>query len=321
MQLLWIINMPIVGASQTNIQNAVNILKNNGVVGFPTETVYGLGCDTRNRTAISRVYTLKNRPNNNPMIAHVLDIKAAKTITTGWDSRCDLLATTFWPGALTIILERNPSVPKEACGGLDTIAVRSPHHKVARELLIAFGSTISAPSANISGFISPTTAAHVHDDFGDSLYILDGGACRDGIESTVLSMVKDSKILRLGAVSQQKISEIIGEVTCVDSITQSESPGTRDKHYAPKAKLVLRNKKEIVQDTNNQTVYLLLESGEIVGHNTIQMPKTATEYAKKLYGAIREADKLNPQLICVETPPTTPEWVAVNDRLSRASSS
>lgn len=313
--------MPIFGASQTSIQNAANILKNNGVVSFPTETVYGLGCDMRSRTAISRVYALKNRPNNNPMIAHVLDVKAAKAITTGWDSRCDLLAATFWPGPLTIILKRNPSVPKEACGGLDTIAVRSPHHKIARELLIAFGSTISAPSANISGFTSPTTASHVHDDFGDSLYILDGGSCRDGIESTVLSLVKDPIVLRLGAVSQQDISKIIGEVTCVDSITQSESPGTNAKHYAPKTKLILRNRKEIIQDPTDQTFYLLLECGEIAGHNTIQMPRSAAEYAKKLYGAIRKADNLNPQLICVETPPATPPWAAVNDRLSRASSS
>jgi len=311
--------MPIVCASQKNIQGAAIILKEGGVVSFPTETVYGLGCDTRNTEAISRVYTLKNRPNNNPMITHVLDVESAKTMTNNWDGRCDALATAFWPGSLTIILERNRSVPPESCGGLNTIAVRSPDHKVARELLKEFCGPISAPSANISGQTSPTTAEHVHDDFGDSLMVLDGGACCKGIESTVLSMVNKPTILRLGSISAPEISKTIGKVLHIDSDTQTESPGTTRKHYAPKTKLVLRTKEDIVKNTCDNTICLVLGSDTVSGHNVIQMPTNASEYAMKLYSAIRKADKRNPHLICVELPPDTQEWVAVNDRLHRAS--
>ena len=311
--------MPIVRASLENIQTAATILKEGGVVSFPTETVYGLGCDTRNTEAISRVYTLKNRPNNNPMITHVLDVESAKTVTNNWDGRCDALATAFWPGSLTIILERNKSVPTESCGGLNTLAVRSPDHKVARELLNEFCGPISAPSANISGQTSPTTAQHVRDDFGDSLIVLDGGTCSRGIESTVLSMVNEPTVLRLGSISTQEISKIIGKVLRVESDTQTESPGTTRKHYAPKTKLVLRTKEDIANNTRDNTIYLVLGSGTMPGHNIIQMPPSAVEYATKLYSAIREADKQNPHLICVEIPPDTQEWMAVNDRLHRAS--
>ncbi|MDP6542157.1 MAG: L-threonylcarbamoyladenylate synthase, partial [Phycisphaerales bacterium] len=187
--------MPVVSATQRAILEAARSLEGGGVVSFPTETVYGLGGDTLNKKAIQKIYSLKNRPSNNPLIAHVLNSSWAKQITCGWDEKCHLLAERFWPGPLTIVLPKANCVPKESCGGHNTIGVRSPNHRVASELLDKFGGPISAPSANKSGQTSPTSAEHVRDDFGNDLLILDGGNCDQGIESTVLSMVDCPTIL------------------------------------------------------------------------------------------------------------------------------
>ena len=311
--------MPVVSTTKKNIDEAATILQGGGVVSFPTETVYGLGCDTHNTCAIDLVYSLKNRPNNNPLIAHVRTVSQAIEITNGWNSDCDTLANTFWPGPLTIVLPRNPLVPQEASGGTTTIAVRCPKHLVAQKLLDAFGGPISAPSANISGHTSPTTANHVRDDFGDDLFILDGGACENGIESTVLSMVGHPTILRLGSISAQEVQKIIGNVSVKESTTQTNSPGSLHKHYAPKSKLVVQSKDELNNNSEKETACLVIKSQPRGPGVIIQMPEEPMEYAKKIYAAIREADATNPRVIFVETPPNTLEWEAIHDRLRRAS--
>ncbi|MBC8203134.1 MAG: threonylcarbamoyl-AMP synthase [Planctomycetes bacterium] len=311
--------MSAVLATKETIEQASQLLQGGGVVAFPTETVYGLGCDTLNKKAISLVYTLKSRPNNNPLIAHVCNIEDAKNITNGWDSRCDTLANAFWPGPLTIILHRNSSVPKEASGGSNTIAVRCPNHEVAKKLLARFGGPISAPSANISGHTSPTTAAHVRGDFGDELFILDGGPCEKGIESTVISMVGTPTILRLGSITTDDITKLIGEVVIQNSTHQNESPGTSEKHYAPKSRLILQTTDEIQNHQKEKTVFLVIGATPTIG-TAVQMPDEPVAYAKYMYAEIRKADAMNPERICVEKPPNTPDWDAVNDRLRRASS-
>jgi len=310
--------MSVVLATEENVERASQILQSGGVVAFPTETVYGLGCDTTNKDGISLVYTLKNRPNNNPLIAHVGNTEDAKKITNGWDDRCDRLAACFWPGPLTIILNRNKCVPKEASGGGETIAVRCPNHEVAKKLLVAFGGPISAPSANVSGHTSPTTAAHVHDDFGDNLFVLDGGVCSNGIESTVLSMVGSPIILRLGSIEASEISEIIDGVVVQKPNKQNESPGSSNKHYAPKSKLVLQTADAIHNTNGEGVVFLVIRATPTTGV-TVQMPSGPTGYAKFMYAAIREADAMGLKTICVEQPPNTSRWEAVNDRLLRAS--
>ena len=311
--------MSIVSATEENIEQASQILRSGGVVGFPTETVYGLGCDTLNKEAISLVYTLKNRPNDNPLIAHVCNLSDAKKITNGWDDRCDKLASVFWPGPLTIVLNKNECVPKEASGGGDTIAVRCPSHKTAKKLLTKFGGPISAPSANVSGHTSPTTATHVQMDFGSELFVLDGGVCDKGIESTVISMVGTPTILRLGSISTGAIFKTIGDVNVQKSDRQNESPGSSDKHYAPKSKLVLQTEELIQNQHGENIVFLVINATPNIGV-LLQMSSNPVAYAKFMYAKIREADSMNPKIIYVEKPPNSPEWEAVNDRLRRASS-
>ena len=197
--------MSIVQPTKENIEKASTILQNGGMVSFATETVYGLGCDTLNTAAIKLVYESKGRPCNNPMIAHVFDVGGAKKLTTCWLHSCNKLTDAFWPGSLTLVLPRNETVPESACGGFSSVAIRCPAHSVARDLLTSFNGPISAPSANRSGYISPTTAKHVEDEFGKELLIIDGGACEDGIESTVLSLLDTPTILRPGSVTKNKL--------------------------------------------------------------------------------------------------------------------
>ncbi len=227
--------MTIVQPTTSSIQNATETLQAGGIVAFATETVYGLGCDTFNRSAIELVYRTKGRPAHNPMIAHILDVSWVTTLTDGWDDDCEKLAKSFWPGPLTIVLPKKENVPKEACGGRNTIAIRCPRHQVAQQLLECFGQPISAPSANKSGYISPTTAIHVDEEYHHEILVLDGGPCEKGIESTVISLVEKPTILRLGSVPQSEIEECIGSVFYTRELSQTNSPGTSLQHYSPHA--------------------------------------------------------------------------------------
>ncbi|HIB01381.1 MAG TPA: threonylcarbamoyl-AMP synthase, partial [Phycisphaerales bacterium] len=309
-----------VAPSKHAFGEAAHTLKRGGIVAFATETVYGLGCDTCNEDAIKKVYALKDRPMNNPMIAHVLEVSWVRDITTGWDKRCDVLAENFWPGPLTIVLPRHKNIPKLACGGLDTIAIRCPSHPVARELLEAFGGVISAPSANRSGYISPTSAQHVQDEFQDEVTILDGGACEQGIESTVISMVETPTILRLGSVSQEELESVLGDVQHDHAVSQTSSPGTSMKHYSPNTPTQMCTSQEIVKMRDDQCVAIVMNSSPIRTKQTIHLPATPQEYGARLYAALREADACGASRIVIEQPPATRHWVAVNDRLFRCTS-
>ncbi|MDP7008362.1 MAG: L-threonylcarbamoyladenylate synthase [Phycisphaerales bacterium] len=310
--------MPIVQATKENISKATMFLKQGGVIAFPTETVYGLGCNTLNTEAVSLAYTTKKRPTNNPLIAHVSNSSQAKKITTGWDSQCDDLAKQFWPGPLTLILNKHKRVPKEACGGGETIAVRSPDHPVAQQLLQTFDGSISAPSANISGYVSPTTAQHVLDDFGDTLFILDGGTSSGGIESTVLSLLGEPKIVRLGSIPIEQIRGIVPNVTYTRACKQTDSPGTSSKHYATKTPLLLVQEKDLHTTSSKKSAHIMIHNPKIDSLCSIILPCNPVEYAKKLYASMRKLDSLNPEKIYVELPPTSSEWDAIHDRLQRA---
>jgi L-threonylcarbamoyladenylate synthase len=309
--------MAILQPTQETYIHATKILSEGGVVSFPTETVYGLGCDTHNRSAIDLVYTLKNRPKNNPMITHVLDVTWTSQLCSRWSEACDRLADRFWPGPLTIVVPKKESVPQEACGGFGTIAIRCPSHPVAQKLLAAFDHPISAPSANMSGHISPTTAQHVADEFGDELQIIDGGSCDKGIESTVISMVEGPTILRLGSITTEELQHEIGDVLEEQIQSQSNSPGTSTRHYAPNTKVHLYNQQQVATLDLANCVVISISLPHPSTSNHIQMPSSAREYAKKLYAVLREADKMGAHQIIVERPPETPEWKAVNDRLRR----
>ena len=312
--------MGIVSPSQESYALAAKKLRDGEIVCFSTETVYGVGCDTFSEPAIAKVYKLKNRPTNNPMIAHILDVSWTNQLCSGWSNKCSLLATCFWPGPLTIILPKKESVPESACGGFDTIAMRCPSHPVARALLAEFDKPISAPSANKSGHISPTTARHVEDEFGDSITIIDGGPCEKGIESTVLSMVNQPTIVRLGSVSVEEIRNTIGAVEIKTSITQQNSPGTLMRHYAPNTKTNLLNKEEMDKTSDSDCVAIAIQGNPVLTKRVFQMPSNAQEYAKVLYSTLREADNAGVSQIVIERPCVVPVWLAVIDRLDRCCS-
>jgi L-threonylcarbamoyladenylate synthase len=310
------------------IDEAADVLRHGGVVAFPTETVYGLGASTFDETALERVYALKGRPFDNPLIAHVLDAGGAAALAASWGVREQGLAERFWPGPLTLVVRKAEGVPAQATAGLPTIAVRSPAHRTARALLAAFGGPISAPSANRSGHVSATTAPAVADDFAeaDDLLVLDGGAAAVGLESTVLDLTSDPpRILRPGSIGEPEIRELLPVVVAPRTEAQAASPGTSPRHYAPSVPARLVEPEALVASlpTAGAPFAVLCFDAEKVPppHRPIEMPQGAGHYARRLYRALREAEGMRPALILIERPPSSnPLWLAIIDRLERATS-
>jgi len=312
--------------SEAAVAAAADRLRAGEPVAFPTETVYGLGADTFNTAALERVYALKGRPADNPLIAHVLDADQARRVAAVWEDRCELLANSCWPGPLTIVVPRAAGVPRIATAGWPSIAVRAPAHPVARRLLDAFGGPISAPSANRSGGVSPTTAGHVAADFADhaDLLVLDGGPCTVGIESTVVDLTGDvPRLLRPGPVGIERLRAMLGEVTVPDSVAQAPSPGTTPRHYAPQTPTAIVDAAalagRLAETTAPATVLCFAAATVPPPHRAIEMPPTPEAYAARLYAALREADRAGPQRILVVRPPSVEGlWKAIGDRLQRA---
>ena len=325
-----------------DVRTAAESLRDGGIVAFPTETVYGLGADALNADAVERVFALKGRPKNNPMIVHVADDAMARTIVETWPERATTLATRFWPGPLTLVLEKAEALPSLVTAGHRTVGVRCPDHPIAQALIRALGRPIVGPSANPSGRVSPTTAAHVREGFpsGD-LTILDGGPCRAGIESTVLSLANDPpRILRPGAVARETIEETLGaHVEIVGSGSERApgagvegedgagmlAPGRLASHYAPHAPTRLfraRDWPDVLDGAPTRTVVITHEAARMGerGIRLVRLPESAAGYAASLYAALREADALDPQLILIERPEDEGGlWTAIQDRLARAS--
>jgi len=324
----------VLDSSDRSIERAAAALRAGEVVAFPTETVYGLGADAFNPQAIARIYELKGRPGDNPLIVHVQGAAQAKELLVEeWSARCGALAARFWPGPLTMILKRRAEVPAIAAAGLDTLAVRAPAHSGAQRLLRAFGAPIAAPSANRSGHVSPTTAAHVADDFRDEreLLILDGGPCSIGIESTVLDMTTDPpRILRPGTVTREELKGAIGPVIALRVDSQQASPGTAARHYAPRTPASMMDYDSIVtalreaeeQHRGGRLAVLWLSDPPpdvALPHASIAMPRAAADYAATLYDALRRADSAGVDRILIETPPRQAGvWQSIHDRLRRA---
>jgi len=317
----------IVDPNPEMIGEAARRLREASVVAFPTETVYGLGADTLNPIALHEVYELKKRPADNPLIAHVADRRQAGTVVEKWDERCDRLIRRFWPGPLTLVLPKAPDVPDGATAGLATIAVRCPRHPVARALIEAFGSPISAPSANRSGRVSPTTARHVRDEFSDidDLLILDGGPCEIGLESTVLDVTASPpRIVRPGAVTAAQLRDVLGEIEEVTIGKQAASAPAPLRHYAPETPTELvdaQSLSERLGEFATPAVVLCSEGNAIPApHRPIEMPADARAYAARMYEALREADAVGFDHIVIERPPRTSElWRVIEARLVQAS--
>jgi len=318
-----------------DIEAAAARLKAGGVVAFPTETVYGLGADALCERAVQRIFAIKGRPANNPLIVHVSGDSMARTLTTVWDSRAQALADAFWPGPLSIVLPRSDAVPDVVTAGSRNVALRAPAHPVALALIGAFGGPLVGPSANISGRVSPTQASHVRESFSESdVMVLDGGACSGGIESTVVSLVGGvCRVLRPGLISAAQISRVLGEpvepgvpASPPRACAPMESPGQLASHYAPRAAVRLVRTEQEAADIASGcggAAVLLTHRGIVLRgpHKVIAMPADAPAYARRLYAALREADGLAPAVILVETLERESGdalWAAVADRVSRA---
>ncbi|RLS45698.1 MAG: threonylcarbamoyl-AMP synthase [Planctomycetota bacterium] len=316
-------------SNHDGVEEAAARIEAGGVVAFPTETVYGLGASTFAVEGLKMIYEIKGRPSDNPLIAHVLDAVEARTLVSGWDLRCSRLAAKFWPGPLTMILNKAIDVPDEATAGLQTIAVRSPMHPVARALLYAVDGPISAPSANRSGHISPTTTEHVMADFPEQedFLVLEGGRANFGIESTVLDLTGEKPVIRRpGSITLEALARVLGAVEVAQGIGQGVSPGTRLIHYAPKipTMLVPSNRLESFLATLTEPAAVLtLESARVSApHIGIQMQTDASAYARMLYSKLREAENSGLTHIVIEEPQGQDGlWFAVLDRLRRAAAS
>lgn len=315
------------------IERAASIIRSGGLVAFPTETVYGLGADAMNEDAIRRIFEAKDRPADNPLIVHICDPAMLEAVASNVSSKTEALIAAFWPGPLTLVLKRRPEVAESVSAGLTTVAVRMPHSSIALALIRQAQTPIAAPSANLSGRPSPTTAAHVASDLeGRVDLILDGGATNIGIESTVLDMTSEPPvILRPGWVTREQLIATIGRVDLSETDEAlRHSPGTRHRHYSPRARVVL------VENTSAESVKQLcedfLQEGPVglIGHtrvaidnpefSAILLENSADDYARSIYSALRELDQWGANVIVVEGISEEAEGAAVMDRLRRAAS-
>jgi L-threonylcarbamoyladenylate synthase len=319
------------------ISQAAALLRQGRLVVFPTETVYGLGADATNATAVGRIFSVKGRPATNPLIVHVADTQIARLYVTHWPAAAEKLADTFWPGPLTLVLPKSPDIVDAVTAGRATVGLRTPDHPLALELLRAFAGPVAAPSANRSNHISPTTAEHVRGDLGDEVdLILDGGPCHIGIESTVIDLSSDKPtILRPGGISRHQIEAIVGPVRLWSGTLKKDqaaaSPGQAAVHYAPKAKAYRFAHRDFhsvadwcrreLRDEQSCALVKLVDSATAFHSPTIQianLPSNPARYAQRLYALLRSLDSQGIELILIEMPPKTDAWAAVTDRLMRA---
>jgi L-threonylcarbamoyladenylate synthase len=305
------------------VRRAAEILKRGGLVAFPTETVYGLGADASSAAAVARLYAVKGRPAEHPVIVHFADAESAFAWAREVPEAARKLAARFWPGPLTLILKRSRLAQDFVTGGQDTVGLRVPSHPVAQQLLKRFKGGIAAPSANRFGLVSPTTAAHVRHDFGDEIdLVLEGGPSEVGIESTIVDLSGDGGVLlRPGAITRQHLEGII-EIQEKTAASPRHAGGL-ERHYAPKtpARLVPPHEldREIARLKDKVAVLAFSRPDERVDF-WLRMPREPRAYAQRLYAALRELDSAGCAGILVEAPPDAPGWAAVRDRLRRACS-
>lgn len=298
----------IADPTEESLIRAAQIIRDGGLVAFPTETVYGLGANALDSEAVGRIYRAKGRPFASPLIVHVADEAMARSVVAEWPPIAALLASRFWPGPLTLILRKAAVIPDLVTAGLDSVGIRVPANPIAITLIQRAGVPIAAPSANRFMQVSPTTAEHVQAGLGDRIpLILNGGATQVGIESTVASLRREPPaILRPGMISQDELESVTGVRWQREGTLPhvSESPGLHPRHYAPRTPLYV------------------LEPGAAKpsGRGRIlEMPSDPRRYAARLYDELHKADAEGWDWIAVERPPDTPEWEGILDRLRRAS--
>ena len=310
-----------------DVAEAARRLASGDLVALPTETVYGLGADATNDRAVAKIFALKGRPADHPLIVHFAEPDAMAQWASSVPQEARLLAAHFWPGPLTMILPRSARIPKTVTGGQDTVGLRCPSHPVAQALLTEFAKIgsgiVAAPSANKFGHVSPTTAAHVREEFGDELFILDGGACDVGLESTIVDLSRGKPVLlRPGAITREDIAHVLGIEPRERDAGAPRASGTLAAHYAPRTALTIVPAAALEAQLARGDDIAVLALREPPSANRvaswITAPFDAGRYAHDLYANLRTLDAAGAARIVVEAPPGTPPWEAVNDRLSRA---
>lgn len=308
------------------LADAIELLKNGELVAFPTETVYGLGANALDSDAVARIFKAKGRPATNPVIVHVSSIEQARRVTSQWPDVADRLAEAFWPGPLTIVLPRASDVPHNVTAGLETVGVRMPAHPVALALIRGAETPLAAPSANRYTAVSPTSAAHVLRSLeGEIPMVVDAGSTDVGLESTVVSLVGEPRVLRPGMISY---SELLPHIPDLEKprgheIVEGESaqsPGQARRHYAPEAQVVIAAPETRDMFSSKRVGLIRIGGGPpVVDAFVVDLPAQPRGYARHLYDALHSCDDAGCQFIIVEPPPRNDAWEAIWDRLRRAS--
>ena len=312
-----------------DVSRAAALLRAGELVAFPTETVYGLGADARNPLAIAKIFAAKGRPVDHPLIVHLPDASHLERWAIDIPEVARKLAAAFWPGPLTLILKRHPSVPDAVTGGQDTVGLRVPNHPLALQLLREFDGGVAAPSANRFGHVSPTTAAHVREELGDAVaMIIDGGACAVGIESTILDLSGgEPRILRPGMLDAAAIGAILGYLPEFGGAQNAPRvSGSLEAHYAPRTPLRLVAVAELAEAASQalgagrRVAVLADQPVDLSDENLAWCPASAdpAQFAHDLYARLRELDAMGCDLLLVAAPPVDEAWRAVTDRLRRA---
>jgi len=294
----------------TDIDRAIEVIRNGGLVGFPTETVYGLAADYSNVNAVNKIFAVKGRPNNHPLIVHVGSIEFARTCSSEWTVSAETLGNSYWPGPLTVVVKKTLGVADVVTGGHSTVALRVPGHVMALELLNRMNGGLAAPSANKFGRVSPTTAQHVWDDLGTSVdYILDGGPCVVGIESTIVDCsIPTPVVLRPGGISTEDIQTVIA--IGLEDPGVSRAPGMLPAHYAPNCQVILV---DTIAEANQLLVNRKSNSSRVLDAST--EPVT---FASTMYAQLRQCDVDGVQFLTVVQPSPLGIGLAIRDRLTKA---
>src|SRR3954468_21346966 len=317
---------------ETAIEEAAEILRRGGLVAFPTETVYGLGANALDASAVARIFAAKGRPSYNPLIVHVPNEAAARELVSDWPESASRLARAFWPGPLTLVLHKQPAIPDIVTAGLDSVALRVPAHPVALALLRVTRLPVAAPSANRSMALSPTTAQHVARSLGDRVeLILDAGPTTVGIESTVVDL-RDSRpsILRPGLLGAREIEPVVGTLAVPNANTGDAArpaPGMLDRHYAPRAQLRLFAASEAASIAREgaalaargaRVAALVLDGSAGAQVEVVRMPADPAQYAQRLYATLHDLDESGFNVVLVERVPDGDAWAGARDRLEGA---
>jgi L-threonylcarbamoyladenylate synthase len=318
------------------VERAAELLRAGEVVALPTETVYGLAANALDEKAVAKIFQIKGRPASNPIIVHIAGVEMAKRCVAHWPAGANQLAKAFWPGPLTLVLPCAKAIPRIVTAGGATVGVRWPGHPFIQAVIRVCGFPLAAPSANLSSRVSPTNAGHVRQQLGDKIsLIVDGGQSQVGIESTVLDLtVSPPQVLRPGMIHAESLEAVCGEVQSPKAKVQSpaaalRSPGLLNKHYAPKAKLLILSwcsDADLKSQIANRKPQIA--SCQVIAHTHIPsgnnfarvsvMPRAAAAFARVIYAELHRCDAEGAALIVVETPPDLPEWSGITDRLRRA---